>query len=206
MQAPPPPAQVPVAVGARTAPTATEMYEAAKLAQREVRNQRDELMQERRNLVSELEHTSNPAASKALESRVAVLDARIADVEKQVATAEQMVVSRAGTPGVVIQPEAPRENGPPEEVYILGGLSLLMMLLLPVSIGYARRLWRRGAAAPASMPPELSERMQNIERGIEAVAIEVERLGEGQRFVTQLLDAQSRRQLGADVRRSGQDA
>jgi hypothetical protein len=205
MQAPPPPAQAPVAVGQRTAPTATEMYEAAKLAQREVRNQRSVLVGERQHLISELEHTSNPAASKALENQIAVLDARIADVDKQVAQAEQMVVSRAGIPGVVIQPESPRDNGPPEEVYVLGGLSLLMLLLLPVSIGYARRLWRRGAATPAAMPPELSERMQNIERGIEAVAIEVERLGEGQRFVTQLLDAQSRRQLGAEVRRSGQE-
>jgi len=201
MQAPQTPGQAPVAPGARSAPTATEMYEAAKLAQREVRNQRDVLVRERSNLVDELARTSNPAAAKALESRIAALDARVADVEKQVAQAEQMVVSRAGIPGVVIQPEANRRQGPPEEVYVLGGLSLLMMLLLPVSIGYARRLWRRGATAPAAMPPELNERMQNIERGIEAVAIEVERLGEGQRFVTQLLDSQSRRQLGAEVRR-----
>jgi len=201
MQSPPPAAQAPVAVGGRTAPTATEMYEAAKLAQREVRNQLDQLQGERRQLTSQLKQATNPTDVKGIEGRLVAVDARIADVEKQVAQAEQMVVSRAGIPGVVIQPDTPRYNGPPQEVYVLGGLSLLMMLLLPVSIGYARRLWRRGTSAPAAMPPELSDRMQNIERGIEAVAIEVERLGEGQRFVTQLLDAQSRRQLGAEVRR-----
>jgi hypothetical protein len=31
------------------------------------------------------------------------------------------------------------------------------------------------------------ERMESLERGVEAIALEVERIGEGQRFVTQAL-------------------
>ena len=33
----------------------------------------------------------------------------------------------------------------------------------------------------------LEERMERIERAVEAIAVEVERVGEGQRFVTKLL-------------------
>ena len=35
--------------------------------------------------------------------------------------------------------------------------------------------------------PEISERLERIERAIDTVAVEVERLGEGQRFAVKLL-------------------
>ena len=50
----------------------------------------------------------------------------------------------------------------------------------------ARRVWRRSTLAPA-LPAEFGDRLGSMERAIDAVAIEVERIGEGQRFVTQLL-------------------
>lgn len=205
MQAPPPPAQAPIAVGARTAPTATEMYEAAKLAQREVRNQLDELQGERSQLQSQLKRTTNQADLKGVEGRLAAVDARIADVAKQLASADAMVANRAAIPGVVVQVPTYNHDIPPG-VMVISGLGMLMVVLIPLSIAYARRIWRRTANARTALPSDLSARMESIERGIEAVAIEVERVGEGQRFVTQLLDAQGRRQLSAEVRRSGQDA
>jgi hypothetical protein len=45
-----------------------------------------------------------------------------------------------------------------------------------------------------NMPAELSTRLDQIERGVDATALEVERIGEGQRFVTQLLAANERPQ------------
>jgi hypothetical protein len=37
------------------------------------------------------------------------------------------------------------------------------------------------------MPPETNERLERLEQGVEAIAIEIERVSEGQRFVTKLL-------------------
>ena len=57
-----------VAPGARTAPTATEMYEAARLMQRELRNQRNALDGQRRDLQQQLAHPPTlrtPRASRA---------------------------------------------------------------------------------------------------------------------------------------------
>jgi hypothetical protein len=45
---------------------------------------------------------------------------------------------------------------------------------------------RREEAAGAALPRELADHLTNIEQSVEAVAIEVERIGEGQRFVTRL--------------------
>jgi hypothetical protein len=62
---------------------------------------------------------------------------------------------------------------------------LFMTLGLPVSIAWAKRIFR-GKPQPAPMPNDYSTRLDNIERAIEAVAIEVERISEGQRFVTKI--------------------
>lgn len=187
-QAPAPP------LAARTAPTATEMYEAARLMQRELRNQRSTLDGQRRDLQLQLQRSSNAVVTKGIEARLVALDARQADLDKQLAAADAQVATAAATPGVVV--EEPRSNHDvPPGVMVMGGLGMLMVLLLPLSIAFTRRVWRRaGQAQPASLPAELFDRMASIERGVEAVAIEVERIGEGQRFVSQLLGDQAMRQ------------
>ncbi|HEV2642943.1 MAG TPA: hypothetical protein VGT98_09560 [Candidatus Elarobacter sp.] len=63
-------------------------------------------------------------------------------------------------------------------------------VLTLVGAYYARRIWRRGApvvpALPVAVPAELTNRLNHLELSVEAVAIEVERVGEGQRFMTHL--------------------
>lgn len=189
------PGVAPVAA-ARRPPTATEMYEAARLARRELRSQVDQLQEERQQAQARLRQATNPADTKGLEGRLVAIDARIADVEKQLASADALVANRAAVPGVLVEPPG---GGPDPEELAAMGLAFSMVLLLPLSIAWARRIWRRGVQ-PASVPlsTELADRMATLERGIEAVAIEVERVGEGQRFVTQLLaESDRRRQMQA---------
>lgn len=49
---------------------------------------------------------------------------------------------------------------------------------------YARRLWPVGRSS--AIPRQLTDRLTNLEQSVDAVAIEVERIGEGQRFMTRL--------------------
>ena len=199
-----PQAQTPVVAG-RPAPTATEMYEAARLARGELRSQRDVLLNDRRRIREQLNSATNEVDRKSLEGRLVNADARIADVEKQLAAADLQVATNAAVPGVVIQPPS---NSPDPEEIIGMGMGFSLIILFPLSVAYARRIWRRSAAPPA-LPPEFNDRMSNLERGVEAVAIEVERVGEGQRFVTQLLaEADHRRQvqaLPADLGKGGRE-
>jgi len=187
--APSPQSEVVVAP-ARQAPTATEMYEAAQLHRRELRNQQSDLQDERQSVRSQLYSATNPADKKGLEGRMAVIDQRIADVETQLAAADALVATRAAIPGVVIVP--PSRAADPTDIIGMG-MGFSLVLLFPLSVAYARRLWRRSSIVPPTLPPEFTDRMANLERGVEAIAIEVERLGEGQRFVTQLLSEVDRR-------------
>jgi hypothetical protein len=56
-----------------------------------------------------------------------------------------------------------------------------------MSIAFARRIWRRSAKAEVTLPPQMAQRMESIEQGVEAIALEVERIGESQRFLTQAM-------------------
>ena len=55
----------------------------------------------------------------------------------------------------------------------------------PIARAYARRLEREGSR-PA-LPDETQQRLERMETAIEAIAVEVERIAEGQRFTTRLL-------------------
>jgi hypothetical protein len=55
---------------------------------------------------------------------------------------------------------------------------------LPLVRALARRWERQASLRP---PPASDERLERIEQAIEAMAVEVERISEGQRFVTRIL-------------------
>ena len=59
------------------------------------------------------------------------------------------------------------------------------MIGLPLARAYARRIDR--AAAEPAVPPELAAQIERMEHAIDSIAIEVERISEGQRFTTKLL-------------------
>jgi hypothetical protein len=67
-----------------------------------------------------------------------------------------------------------------------------LFVLCPIALSISRYFWKRGSAprhAPAS--PENAQRLERMEQAIDSIAIEIERVSEGQRFVTRLL-AESR--------------
>ncbi|MGQ0650419.1 MAG: hypothetical protein ACT4P7_23005 [Gemmatimonadaceae bacterium] len=56
---------------------------------------------------------------------------------------------------------------------------------VPLVRAYVRRM-ERGALLPPS-DPQVHDRLAHIEQAIDAMAVEVERISEGQRFVTRVL-------------------
>ena len=63
-------------------------------------------------------------------------------------------------------------------------------VLMPLTIAFGRRIVGR-KPVNAAVSPEVVERLDRMEQGIEAVAIEIERISEGQRFVTRVLGSGS---------------
>ena len=83
---------------------------------------------------------------------------------------------------------------------------MTMIVMLAVGVPFVRALirrWERQPLRPA-VPAEVTARLERIEQAVDAVAIEVERISEGQRFTTKLLSDRasegltSQRQRGSE--------
>lgn len=139
----------------------------------------------RENLVSELEGLPEHLR-EGVEQRIAVLDVRILDLETQIAeTGRQLSQSPAiATAGTLQLPS----QFPVGEVTAVS-IVFTIFVLFPLSIAWARRMLRRPlpAAEPVPLLKESAERLERLEHAVEAIAIEVERVSEGQRFVTRVL-------------------
>ena len=66
----------------------------------------------------------------------------------------------------------------------------ILFIGFPLAITFARILWRRTSNAPVASPQmnaESTRRFDRIEQSVDAIAIEVERISENQRYLTKLL-------------------
>lgn len=78
----------------------------------------------------------------------------------------------------------------PEGAVIISIAFFAMVAFVLVGFPIARALARRmdrGALTPPALPREVAERLAHIETSVDSIALEVERISEGQRFTTKLL-------------------
>ncbi len=71
----------------------------------------------------------------------------------------------------------------------------VVAIFFPLARAYAKRMERGGASSLPSQ--DIAERLDRMERAIEAIAVEIERVSEGQRFTTKLLSEQHAPRLTA---------
>lgn len=125
----------------------------------------------------------NQALSQAGDGQQDKARTSIRDVIEQV-RAEVQAAREQGVERITIQPQFGDNVIPPQAVDISIAFFVSMAFIivgLPIARAFARRMDRRGAPASAS---EIAPRLDRIEQAIEAVAIEVERVSEGQRYTT----------------------
>ena len=136
----------------------------------------------------------SPNGRVGLEARLNVLDERIVQLERDIAQNGQLL---AQAPPNLVEETSP---APGLDAYVrsvnLNAISIIftVAVLMPISLAWARRMMRRAPAAPA-FPAETANRIARIENAVDSIAVEVERISEGQRFVTKLMGES--RQLGA---------
>lgn len=84
-----------------------------------------------------------------------------------------------------------RDVIPPQAVDISVAFFLTIATIiigLPIARAIARRLDRR--PGPAQIPSDVSAQLNQLNQAVDAIALEVERISEGQRFTTRLLSEQ----------------
>ena len=147
----------------------------------------------RAELVADLRNSPDGPARTGLEERLKVLDLRILQLERDLASTGQQLAAAPSDLTRAAEVATYRPSGDDFEEGVAAGV-------FPTAIFFALiflyRRWRRkkrGPEKPARAIEDNSGRLERLEQGMEAIAIEIERVSEGQRFVTKLLsDAHDR--------------
>ena len=162
---------------------------AIQAARRSLSDQITSAMGRRDDVATELRKATDPVDRQGLEHRLTVLDTRIAQLENELAvTGKQITSAPALTSGSEFNPGGGGTNM--EGVLVPIASVVTIFVFFPLVLVKARNMWRQGSkgtAAVAQLPADTSQRLERLEAGVEAIAIEVERISEGQRFVTKLL-------------------
>lgn len=155
----------------------------------------------RRASASERLREADLEARAGLIGRLSILDARIMSIENEISTLNAQLstapaLSRIGAaeiaepnPGQIAQTVAQ------DFVPIVAILSVFV--LAPIAIAISRLIWKRATSAPrvsAATDQATQQRLEQLQQAVDAIAIEVERISEGQRFVTKIM---SDRSIGA---------
>mgnify|MGYP002778258743 CR=1 FL=1 len=156
---------------------------------RELSRQLESAQTRRRDVARALENARDPVNQNGLQGRLRVLDARIAQLETDMAETGRAITS--ASPAVVAQADGRDggpfgDRGPPASVV---AIIFIIFAIFPFILMVGRAFRRRAQAVTRPDPAqrEAAERLARVEQAVEAIAIEVERVSEGQRFVTRLL-------------------
>jgi hypothetical protein len=173
-----------------------------------LRDQMDRAVNRRNDLVRQLRGDEGrplpPEARTGIQQRLEVLDARILQIERDQATTERLL-SNAPADVLAMAAAESRSQGPTvdeDEAVASGFAAFGFGVLLTLVVGRLRRRFarRRARSADATALPADDPRIERLAHAVDAIAEEVERIGEGQRFVTQLLAARPAVPVTAPVR------
>jgi len=172
---------------------------AAMRAQRsELSDQVTSAMGRREDLAEQLT-TASAAERPGLEARIRQLDERILGIEQEIARTGQLI---ALAPGELLsgstQPSnfGDFTNMRPDMTAI--SIVFTIFVLTPIAIAAARLLWKRASFQPTPIADrDGTDRLKRLESAVDTIAIEVERISEGQRFVTRLLSDREKQRIEA---------
>src|SRR5262249_30862866 len=77
--------------------------------------------------------------------------------------------------------------GPDPDLIVAGSIAVMLALVLPLSISWAIRMLRRPQRPVGPRLDEMGPRFDRLEHAVDAIAIAVARISEGQRLVRKML-------------------
>lgn len=196
--APPTPPQAPAlptapvtSVGTPTASPLVLSLDQLRARGSELSRQLNSATSRRDGLTRDIRRAST-ASKPGLQQQYDALSTRIVQIEQDIAINGQLLVQARGlqggndndntSTGAPGWPNVNQIDGTPIAI------CFTLFVLAPIALAFARNIWKRGSrpvAAPSSREADL--RMERVEQAVDAIAVEVERISEGQRFVTQLM-------------------
>lgn len=163
--------------------------DALKAKRNELSNQLNSAQGRRDEAAKALLKSSDGPAREGIEQRLQVLDQRIVQIETDIAANGRQLAAAPGALVAGTEVAAARQYGPFSSGQ-LTAVSIVSIVFVwgPLAWALSRTMMRRWAV-PKPVPQllESAARLERMEQAVDAVAIEIERISEGQRFVTQLL-------------------
>jgi hypothetical protein len=142
----------------------------------------------RDNLANDLKDA--PAGTEqGILARIQLLDQRILQIESDIESSGQMIRSGMTVDNGValVAPAPPQPLGLSQDNITALGLAFSAFFLLPLAIGSMRLMFRRARRREMQPAADMTARFEQLEQAIDAVAIEIERVGEAQRFQARVL-------------------
>ena len=159
----------------------------------------------RREGLAEEITTAEPNLRPGLQSRIDLLDKRILQLEQDIATTGALVARAQVQLGLTGTSDGPPFNEGRDVNFTAVGVLFTLFVLGPIAISMARNIWRRGSRpqGAAQLERENADRLSRLEQSVDTIAVEVERISEGQRFVTKLLNDSANREKAMLQRGNG---
>lgn len=166
----------------------TAAEQAILQAQREALSGQIINVRERRNSIARSYERASGANRSGLESQLRVLDDRLLQLEQDLAESGRALyqsnVTTTSSTGVVPRQFFNMSSGQMTGISIV----FIVCVLGPLAASLGRLMWRR-STKPA-MPPgwyDAAQRMERLEQAVDTIAVEMERVSEGQRFMTKIM-------------------
>jgi hypothetical protein len=191
-QAPPPaPPTTPVLAQAPSPSVSLEALFArlGDLSQQMValRAQRDVLGRQLRNMPASGLRVDFEAQNNQLKSQLTQVEMQYEATRAQIGSRLSVAPSMVTATGISVPPPYIPRRGPDPDMIVGMTFALAICIGLPLAIAYARRIWKGTAKSAPTKPDESTSRLERLEHAVDAIAIEIERVAEGQRFVTKVL-------------------
>ena len=159
---------------------AQQTQQAQQQAQRELQQAQREVQQAQREAQQAQQEAQRAAQQAQREAQQAV---------RQMQAELARSTAREGQP-VPFPPFPPGGPQIPEGAVVISVAFFVMCAViaigLPIVRAITRRMDRRNAAVP-SADADTRDRLERIEQAVDAIAVEVERISEGQRFTTKII-------------------
>lgn len=165
-------------------------------ARRGIQGEINEATAERRSLQRQLEGARSGSVREDLQGQIERVDLKIEKlqdalekIEEKTSAATAPTPARttfSGTTPPPFFPANPRMNVDPAEIV---GVSLgILFVAFPLTLALVRFIWKRSSPPPPqALTAEQARRFDRLEQSVDAIAIEVERISENQRYLTRLL-------------------
>jgi len=174
--------------------------DAVVLRRSELQSQLQSITHQREAIVAQMRSAPDAASARELQARLKAMDTRSARLEQEILQADDIIAEAVGRIAVTGEPRAsttvpPPPANPPDQVARVMLLEGLAFVLLGVVLW--RYAWRRAERKFSRTAVDPSSRLDQLQQSVDVIALEVERISEGQRYVTKALNEKLEPAIGA---------